>query len=149
MRYEKELKIWNARYFMIRDNVMNGNELSPPSTKRIYIYIYVYITLRPRLALIERKLMKPILRRNKFVQPLVCLSGTIPHENILTCRNVSCTCKVSLSRDTFRFYKNTRGGGGGGKECHRDEIWHLVSRTLALEFFHFVHSFLKFFQTRV
>lgn len=56
---------------MIRDNVMNGNELSPPSTD-----IHVYITSRPRLALIERKLMKPILRRNKFVQPPVSIGYT-------------------------------------------------------------------------
>lgn len=102
MRYEKELKIWNARYFMIQDNVMNGNELSPPST--------VYITLRLRLALIERKLMKPILRRNKFVQPLVSI-GYAEYDsawNILTCRNVSRTCKVSY-RVAFWLYEMLEG----------------------------------------
>lgn len=41
----------------------------PPSSPRVH----VYITLRPRLALIERKLMKPILRHNKFVQPVVSI----------------------------------------------------------------------------
>jgi len=66
---------------MIRDNVMNGNELGPPSA------VYVYITLRSRLALIERKLMKPILRRNKFVQPLV--SGYRTCGLCDTARNIS------------------------------------------------------------
>lgn len=87
---------------------MNGNELSPPSTD-----IHVYITSRPRLALIERKLMKPILRRNKFVQPPVSIGYTgiyavlrpsppspqppPPHPSLkymLTRKNVSRACKV-------------------------------------------------------
>lgn len=64
---------------MIQDNVMNGNELNQPST------VYVYITLRSRLALIERKLMKPILRCNKFVEPLV----SIVYARYDTARNIS------------------------------------------------------------
>jgi hypothetical protein len=87
---------------MIQDNVMNGNELGPPSA------VYVYITLRSRLALIERKLMKPILRRNKFVQPLVSGYRMTPHEIYQrTTRNVFMSFIyakfVSRDRSTIMF----------------------------------------------
>lgn len=74
---------------------MNGNEPGPPST-----YIYVYITSRPRLALIERKLMKPILRRNKFVQPPVSIGYTgtrFPAKYILTRKNVLAYAKSRIA----------------------------------------------------
>lgn len=77
------------------------------SSARLPPCIRVYHFARPRLALIERKLMKPILRRNKFVQPFVSI-GYAEYDsarNILTCRNVSCTCKVSY-RVAFWLYEN-------------------------------------------
>lgn len=88
--------------------------------------------------------MKPILRRNKFVQPLVSIGyagDTIPHENILTCRNVSCTCKVSYGV-AFRLYKMLEGKNMTSLTSHFED-----SRIRILSYIS-PKIFSKFFQTK-